>query len=54
MGPCPPDKEHRYFFKVCALDTVLSLQEGATKFEVERAMQGHILAKAELVGLFSK
>ncbi|MBI5392271.1 YbhB/YbcL family Raf kinase inhibitor-like protein [Candidatus Woesearchaeota archaeon] len=53
-GPCPPDKEHRYFFKLYALDTMLSLKEGATKKEVEQAMEGHILAKAELMGLYER
>lgn len=51
-GPCPPDREHRYFFKLYALDDVLSLKEGATKSEVERAMRGHIVAQAELMGTY--
>ena len=52
-GPCPPHgKPHRYFFKLYALDTKLNLQPGATKKEVEGAMQGHILAQAELMGKF--
>lgn len=54
VGPCPPDREHRYFFKLYALDTLLHLQKGATKKEVERAMQGHILAKCELMGRYEK
>ncbi len=53
-GPCPPDKEHRYFFKLYALDTVLDLKEGAAKKEVEAAMEGHILAKAELIGKYER
>ncbi len=53
-GPCPPDTEHRYFFKLYALDVMLNLKEGATKVEVEKAMQGHILAKAELVGRYER
>lgn len=53
-GPCPPDREHRYFFKLSALDTTLNLQEGATKAQVEKAMQGHILAKAELMGRYER
>jgi Raf kinase inhibitor-like YbhB/YbcL family protein len=53
-GPCPPSGEHRYFFKVYALNSDLSLKEGSTKQEVEKAMQGHILDKAELIGLYSK
>jgi len=53
-GPCPPDREHRYFFKLYALDTTLHLREGASKKEVEAAMQGHIIAKAELMGRYDK
>jgi Raf kinase inhibitor-like YbhB/YbcL family protein len=53
-GPCPPDREHRYFFKLYALDTKLNLPEGATKKEVEAAMQGHIIAKAQLMGRYEK
>ncbi len=53
-GPCPPDREHRYFFKLYALDTMLKLPTGATKQEIEKAMQDHILAKAELIGLYEK
>jgi Raf kinase inhibitor-like YbhB/YbcL family protein len=54
-GPCPPPgKPHRYFFKVYALDAKLNLKAGATKKDVERAMSGHILSKAELVGRFGR
>ncbi len=53
-GPCPPDREHRYFFKLYALDTTLALSEGAKKAEVEKAMEKHILAKAELVGRYER
>lgn len=48
-GPCPPDREHRYFFKLYALDHMLPLEAGATKDRVARAMQGHILEEARLV-----
>ena len=54
QGPCPPDREHRYFFKVYALDSMLSLKNGATKADVEKAIQGHILEKAELVGRYER
>ena len=54
IGPCPPDREHRYFFKLYALDTMLKLPSGVTKKEVEKAMQGHILAEAGLLGLYEK
>ncbi len=53
-GPCPPDREHRYFFKLYALDTTLSLPEGSTKQEVKRAMEGHILADAVLIGRYKR
>ncbi|MDA2922125.1 YbhB/YbcL family Raf kinase inhibitor-like protein [Patescibacteria group bacterium AH-259-L07] len=53
-GPCPPDREHRYFFKLYALDTQIDLNEGATKIEVEEAMQGHIIDQAELIGLYQR
>ncbi len=53
-GPCPPDREHRYFFKLYALDTELNLPEGSTKQEVEKAMQGHIIESSELIGLYER
>ena len=53
-GPCPPSGTHRYFFKVYALDIELPLKAGATKPEVEKAMQGHIVAQAQLMGTYSR
>lgn len=53
-GPCPPWGTHRYFFKVYALDTMLNLSPNSTKKDIEKAMQGHILAKGELVGLYHR
>ncbi len=53
-GPCPPDREHRYFFKLYALNIQLNLPEKATKQQVERAMENHILAKAELMGRYER
>ena len=50
-GPCPPIGRHRYFHKLYALDTKLDLK-GATKTQIERAMQGHVLANAELIGTY--
>jgi len=53
-GPCPPDREHRYMFKLYALDTVLELDDGASKSELEAVMKGHILAQAELIGRYNR
>lgn len=54
-GPCPPPgKPHRYYFKLYALDKKLDLKAGATKHEVEQAMKGHVLAKAELMGRYGR
>jgi len=54
-GPCPPrGKVHRYLFKLYALDTSLSLQPGASKADLEKAMRGHILAQGQLIGTYSR
>ncbi len=53
-GPCPPIGRHRYFFKLYALDTALPGLRNPTKADVERAMRGHILAEAQLVGTYQK
>ena len=53
-GPCPPSGTHRYFFKLYALDTMLNLPQVATKKDLEKSMQGHILAKAELIGSYKR
>jgi Raf kinase inhibitor-like YbhB/YbcL family protein len=54
-GPCPPIGRHRYFFKLYALDrTLASLAPHATKAAVEKAMHGHVLAHAELIGTYHK
>lgn len=53
-GPCPPDHQHRYIFKLYALDTTLDLEEGSSKQEVERTMEEHILDQAELIGLYER
>ncbi len=53
-GPCPPDREHRYFFRLYALDIMLNLKEGATKNEVEQAMRGHVLEQTELIGRYER
>jgi len=53
-GPCPPSGTHRYFFKLYALDNMLDLNEGINKEALEEAVEGHILDKAELIGLYKK
>jgi len=53
-GPCPPSGTHRYFFKLYALDRELNLVEGKSKRDVEKAMEGHIIEKAELIGLYKR
>ncbi len=53
-GPCPPDKEHRYFFFVYALSAKIDEQEGATKEAIRAAMRHHIIDKAELVGVYNR
>ncbi|MBX3026004.1 YbhB/YbcL family Raf kinase inhibitor-like protein [bacterium] len=53
-GPCPPIGRHRYFFKLVALDAVLPDLGAPTKTQLEEAMQGHVLATAELVGTYQK
>jgi Raf kinase inhibitor-like YbhB/YbcL family protein len=53
-GPCPPIGRHRYFHKLYALDTMLDLPDGASKADLEAAMKGHVLARAELIGTYQK
>jgi hypothetical protein len=53
-GPCPPSGTHRYFFKLYALDATLDLPSSATKKDLEKAMQKHILAQAELMGKYRR
>jgi Raf kinase inhibitor-like YbhB/YbcL family protein len=52
-GPCPPSGTHRYFFKLYALDTALDLAAGASKKELLGTMEGHVLAQAELMGVYN-
>ena len=53
-GPCPPSGTHRYFFKLYALDAELDLKPGATKSDLLKAMEGHVVAQGELVGTYSR
>ncbi|WP_372523833.1 YbhB/YbcL family Raf kinase inhibitor-like protein [Sulfuricaulis sp.] len=53
-GPCPPVGRHRYFHKIYALDTMLPNQNHPTKAKLEKAMHGHILAQAELIGGYQR
>jgi len=53
-GPCPPIGRHRYFFKLYALDTVLSGLHEPNKAVLEKAIHGHVLAYTELIGMYQK
>jgi len=53
-GPCPPGGTHRYFFKLYALDIKIDLKPGVTKDQLFRAMAGHILAEAQLMGKYKR
>lgn len=54
IGPCPPDRQHRYFFKLYALDQKLGFPEGKTKQEILSAIEGHVLESSELIGLYER
>ena len=53
-GPCPPGGTHRYFFKLYALDAEIDLAAGASKEELLRAMEAHVLASTETMGVYSR
>ncbi|MBE9472062.1 MAG: YbhB/YbcL family Raf kinase inhibitor-like protein [Chloroflexi bacterium] len=53
-GPCPPSGTHRYFFRLYALDTVLDLAARSSKKQLLRAMERHVLAQAELMGVYAR
>lgn len=54
FGPCPPDREHRYFFYAYALDEPLDLPEKTDKVTVQRAMTGHVIDNAVLMGRYER
>ena len=54
VPPCPPDREHRYFFRVCAIDILLNLTEQATRRDVEDAIENHIIDEAQIMGKYCK
>lgn len=54
MGPCPPSGTHRYYFRLYALDQELDPGAGASKADMEKALQGHVLAQAELLGRYKR
>lgn len=53
-GPCPPSGVHRYYFKLYALDTKLELPPTSKKEDIKKAMTRHVLASAELIGLYQR
>ena len=53
-GPCPPHGRHRYFFRLHALDVELDLEPGADRDELDRALEGHVLESAELMGTYER
>lgn len=53
-GPCPPSGVHRYFFKIYALDTMIDLDESATKKTLVAAMKGHVLAQGQIMGRYRR
>ncbi|HEY6274162.1 MAG TPA: YbhB/YbcL family Raf kinase inhibitor-like protein [Terriglobales bacterium] len=54
MGPCPPSGTHRYYFRLYALDEEVDSGAGASKDALEKAMEGHVLAQAELLGRYRR
>jgi Raf kinase inhibitor-like YbhB/YbcL family protein len=54
IGPCPPIGRHRYFFRLYALDVMIENQDQPSRTDIDRAMAGHILEMAELMGTYQK
>lgn len=53
-GPCPPSGTHRYYFKLYALDMQITIKSGITKAQLQKAMEGHILAEGQLMGKYKR
>jgi Raf kinase inhibitor-like YbhB/YbcL family protein len=53
-GPCPPSGTHRYFFKLYALDSTLTLDSRSKKADLEKAMKKHVLAETQIIGLYKR
>jgi Raf kinase inhibitor-like YbhB/YbcL family protein len=53
-GPCPPGRAHKYVFKIYALDTLLNLNPNSTKKDLEKAMEGHIISRSQLTGVYKR
>ncbi len=54
-GPCPPGKnKHRYFFRLYALDSEIKVKPAETRHDIEKAMRGHVIAKADLMGVYGR
>jgi Raf kinase inhibitor-like YbhB/YbcL family protein len=53
-GPCPPGGEHRYFFKLYALDSTMNLSPSSVKADLEKAMKGHVIAQAQMMGRYRR
>ncbi len=53
-GPCPPRRAHKYVFKIYALDTALNLNPNGAKKDLEKAMEGHIISRAQLTGSYKR
>jgi Raf kinase inhibitor-like YbhB/YbcL family protein len=53
-GPCPPSGTHRYYFKLYALDAALNLPSGATKEQLLKALEGHVVGEGQLMGRYQR
>jgi len=53
-GPCPPSGTHRYYFKVYAVDMMLTLREGATRSDLLSALQGHVIEQGQIMGTYKR